>query len=284
MKKLTDFTSYADAQAHFAAPGCGSCSTATASGSTSRTNASTATPTGGADRGAIVAHADGRDEVLSFGGSRLVVALRPLAGGRGVAPGDRVAIMLEPSLRLLRRAVRRDEARRDRGAAVHAVRPRRRAPARRGLHADACSSPTPRRRRSRAASTASSVVVDDAPAAALDGFPARSRRRPRPTISRSSSTPPAPRASCPRRCKHTHRAIVTLMVAALYGTGIRPGDRFFCPSSPAWGHGLWHGTLAPLALGRDHRRLCRQVRRGAAAAALEEHASPTSRPPPPTTA
>ena len=39
------------------------------------------------------------------------------------------------------------------------------------------------------------------------------------------------------------------MIAALYGTGIRPGDRFFCPSSPAWGHGLWHGTLAPLALG-----------------------------------
>src|SRR6266850_1195628 len=40
-----------------------------------------------------------------------------------------------------------------------------------------------------------------------------------------------------------------LMFAALYGTGIRPGDEFFCPSSPAWGHGLWHGTLAPLALG-----------------------------------
>ena len=39
------------------------------------------------------------------------------------------------------------------------------------------------------------------------------------------------------------------MNAALYGTGLRPGDRFFCPSSPAWGHGLWHGTLAPLALG-----------------------------------
>jgi acetyl-CoA synthetase len=49
--------------------------------------------------------------------------------------------------------------------------------------------------------------------------------------------------------RHTHRSIVTLMVAALYGSGIRPGDRFFCPSSPAWGHGLWHGTLAPLALG-----------------------------------
>jgi acetyl-CoA synthetase len=53
----------------------------------------------------------------------------------------------------------------------------------------------------------------------------------------------------PAAVKHTHRTVVTLMFAALYGTGIRPGDEFFCPSSPAWGHGLWHGTLAPLALG-----------------------------------
>jgi acetyl-CoA synthetase len=43
--------------------------------------------------------------------------------------------------------------------------------------------------------------------------------------------------------------VVVVAAAALYGTGVRPGDRFFCPSSPAWGHGLWHGTLAPLALG-----------------------------------
>jgi acetyl-CoA synthetase len=53
----------------------------------------------------------------------------------------------------------------------------------------------------------------------------------------------------PEAVKHTHKALVTLTVAALYGTGLRPGDRFFCPSSPAWGHGLWHGTLAPLAMG-----------------------------------
>jgi acetyl-CoA synthetase len=53
----------------------------------------------------------------------------------------------------------------------------------------------------------------------------------------------------PAAVKHSHRAIVLVMIAALYGTGIRPGDRFFCPSSPAWGHGLWHGTLAPLGLG-----------------------------------
>jgi acetyl-CoA synthetase len=53
----------------------------------------------------------------------------------------------------------------------------------------------------------------------------------------------------PAAVKHSHRTLVTLMFAALYGTGIRPGDEFFCPSSPAWGHGMWHGTLAPLALG-----------------------------------
>ena len=53
----------------------------------------------------------------------------------------------------------------------------------------------------------------------------------------------------PEAVKHTHRSVVTLMVAALYGVGLEPGDRYFCPSSPAWGHGLWHGTIAPLALG-----------------------------------
>ena len=53
----------------------------------------------------------------------------------------------------------------------------------------------------------------------------------------------------PEAVRHTHRSVVTLMIAALYGIGLRPGDRYFCPSSPAWGHGLWHGTVAPLALG-----------------------------------
>jgi acetyl-CoA synthetase len=39
------------------------------------------------------------------------------------------------------------------------------------------------------------------------------------------------------------------MPAAIFGRGLKKGDRFFCPSSPAWGHGLWIGTFAPLALG-----------------------------------
>ncbi len=60
----------------------------------------------------------------------------------------------------------------------------------------------------------------------------------------------------PDAVKHTHRSIVTLMNAGLYGTGLRPQDVFFCPSSPAWGHGLWHGTLAPLALGITTGTFC----------------------------
>ena len=53
----------------------------------------------------------------------------------------------------------------------------------------------------------------------------------------------------PDAIKHRHQSVVTVMLAGLYGTGQRPGDRFMCPSSTAWGHGLWHGTLSPHALG-----------------------------------
>ena len=49
--------------------------------------------------------------------------------------------------------------------------------------------------------------------------------------------------------KHYHKSIVNVMPAAIFGRGLRKGDNFFCPASPAWGHGLWIGTLAPLALG-----------------------------------
>lgn len=53
----------------------------------------------------------------------------------------------------------------------------------------------------------------------------------------------------PEGVLHDHRSVVTLARAALFGVGLKPGDRFFCPSSPAWGHGLWHGTIAPWSLG-----------------------------------
>ncbi len=47
---------------------------------------------------------------------------------------------------------------------------------------------------------------------------------------------------------HRHRAVVTLMQSALYGFGIRPGDRFFSSSSPAYGFSA-HTLISPLALG-----------------------------------
>lgn len=53
----------------------------------------------------------------------------------------------------------------------------------------------------------------------------------------------------PEAVRHVHGSVVTLMLATLYGTGQRPGDVYFVPSSPGWGHGMWHGTIAPFALG-----------------------------------
>ena len=53
----------------------------------------------------------------------------------------------------------------------------------------------------------------------------------------------------PEVVKHAHQAVVTVAIASLYATGVRPGDNYCCPSSPAWGHGLAHGTLGPLGLG-----------------------------------
>lgn len=49
--------------------------------------------------------------------------------------------------------------------------------------------------------------------------------------------------------RHEQRSVVTLARAGIFATGLKRGDRFFCPSSPAWGHGLWHGTIAPWSLG-----------------------------------
>jgi acetyl-CoA synthetase len=53
----------------------------------------------------------------------------------------------------------------------------------------------------------------------------------------------------PEAVRHDHRAVVTLARAGLFALGLTAEDRYFCPSSPAWGHGLWHGTIAPLSLG-----------------------------------
>jgi acetyl-CoA synthetase len=53
----------------------------------------------------------------------------------------------------------------------------------------------------------------------------------------------------PEAVKHFHKSLVVTVPATVFGSGLTKEDRYFCPSSPGWGHGLWHGTLGPLALG-----------------------------------
>jgi acetyl-CoA synthetase len=249
MANLTDYTTYADAQRLF--------STARLwelfDGDREHLNIGHECVDRHAAPGRValrVSHADDRDEVIGFAeladwSSRFAHWL----AAEGVGQGDRVAIMLDPSLPFYAALF---------GAMKHGavavplftlfgaegVR----------LRTRDCTPRLLLTTSDRAEALAGLdglrvVVADDAFMAALMAYP--DRYEPKTVASdlaifqyTSGTTREMPDA-----VKHTHRALVVLMNAALYGTGLRPGDRFFCPSSPAWGHGLWHGTLAPLALG-----------------------------------
>jgi acetyl-CoA synthetase len=197
-----------------------------------------------------IAHAAGRDENFTFQelsswSSRFAHWL----AARGIGEGDRVAIMLDPSRAFyvsLFGVMKR-------GAIAvplftlfgpDGVR----------LRIDDCRprlliTNSEKAETARSAGALEVVVADDALFADLQSQPDRyeptTRADDLAVLQYTSGTT----RELPAAVKHTHRAIVVVMIAALYGAGIRPGDQFFCPSSPAWGHGLWHGTLAPLALG-----------------------------------
>ncbi|HYB41404.1 MAG TPA: AMP-binding protein, partial [Candidatus Methylomirabilis sp.] len=249
MAKLTEFTSYADAHRHFSAEALWELF----DGDRVRLNIAhecVDRHAGGGRVAVRVARADGGDEALSFDElARWSSRFAHWLAARGVAPGDRVAIMLEPSLAFyaaLFGAIKR-------GAIAvplftlfgpDGVR----------LRVEDCgprlllTSPE-KAGTARGIDGLDVVVADEALVTALTSHPDRwaveSRADDLAVFQYTSGTT----RELPAAVRHTHRAIVVLMVAALYATGIRPGDRFFCPSSPAWGHGLWHGTLAPLALG-----------------------------------
>jgi acetyl-CoA synthetase len=249
MATLTEYTTYADAQRH--------CSPAAlwelfdgdrASLNIAHECVDRHAPTG---RVAVrIAHADGGDETVSFrelseGSARFAHWLAE----RGVAPGDRVAIMLEPSLAFyaaLFGAIKR-------GAIAvplftlfgpDGIRLRALDCAPRLMITNAAKAEA-----ARAVAGLEVAVADAALMARLARYPTRHPTRSAPDDLAVFQYTSGTTRELPAAVRHTHRAIVVLMIAALYGTGIRPGDRFFCPSSPAWGHGLWHGTLAPLALG-----------------------------------
>ncbi len=197
-----------------------------------------------------IAHTDGRDEALTFRqiadwSSRFAHWL----GSRGVAPGDRVAVMLDPSLPFYAAMFGTMK----RGAIAvplftlfgpEGVR----------LRVADCQAGILVLGADRVGSAAGlegvqTVVADAALLAELASFPTTYKATTRSDDFALFQYTSGTTRELPEAVKHTHRAIVILLAAALYGTGIRPGDVFFCPSSPAWGHGLAHGTLAPLALG-----------------------------------
>ncbi|SNR33303.1 acyl-CoA synthetase [Puniceibacterium sediminis] len=249
MTRLTEFTSYADAQTHFSKDGLWQLFDGT------RDHFNIAHEcidrhVDGDNVALRVAHADGADEVITFEEiSRRSSQIAHYLTGRGIAKGDRVAVMIEPSLPfycVLFGVIK--------AGAVAVPMFSLFGPDGIRLRVGDCK-PEIFFTNSEKASDATEggaknvVVVDQAFLDGLNDLPATfdwtTSGRDLAVLQYTSGTTRA----LPAAVKHSQQSIVTLMVAALYATGIRPGDRFFCPSSPAWGHGLWHGTLAPLAMG-----------------------------------
>lgn len=205
---------------------------------------------GGERMAVILAHADGRDEKLTFADiSRASSQFAHWLGEQGVAPGDRVAVMLEPSRAFYVAIFGAIKA-----GAIAVPLFTLFGPDGIRLRVGDCKPKILVSNEEKAPLAAGIegtrvVVADDAFMRGLERFPATFTPDTRADDIAIFQYTSGTTRELPEAVKHSHRALVTLMLAALYGTGLRPGDRFFCPSSPAWGHGLWHGTLAPLALG-----------------------------------
>jgi acetyl-CoA synthetase len=250
MQKLTEYTRYTDAQVHANAKALWELF----AGDRERFNIAhecIVRHADGSGRTAVrIARADGTDEILSFdeiaaGSARFAHWLEK----NGVRPGDRIAFMLEPSLSFYTSLFGTMMT----GAigvplftlfGLDGLR----------LRVDDCK-PKLLITNAEKASIAQSiegvrvVVADNVLLEELQSLPSSYDTTTRADDMAVYQYTSGTTRELPAAVKHSHRTLVTLMFAALYGTGIRPGDEFFCPSSPAWGHGLWHGTLAPLALG-----------------------------------
>ncbi|RJQ25614.1 MAG: acetate--CoA ligase [Peptococcaceae bacterium] len=53
----------------------------------------------------------------------------------------------------------------------------------------------------------------------------------------------------PKPVYYNHIAATLTAVNIKFCIGLREDDNYFCPSSPAWGHGIWYGTVGPLIFG-----------------------------------
>lgn len=249
MTQLTEYTSYADAQAH--------CSTEKLwelfDGNRAQMNIAHECidrHVDGERTAVILVRAGGADELLSFRQlSEESARFAHHLVERGIQPGDRVAVMLEPSREFY---VAMFGAMKMGAIAVplftlfgpDGIRLRVQDCAPRIVVTNAEKAPMV------AGAPGLQVLIADAAfMASLAGFSSQFTPKTAGDDLAIFQYTSGTTRELPDAVKHTHRSLVTLMLAALYGTGVRPGDRFMCPSSPAWGHGLWHGTLAPLALG-----------------------------------
>jgi len=204
----------------------------------------------GANVALRIAHSDGAGEVITFDEiARRSSQIAHYLDANGIKKGDRVAVMIEPSLAFYSAMFGVIK----RGAVAvpmfslfgpDGIRLRVGDCQPKVFFTNAEKAPD-----AIAAGAENVTVVDQVFLDGLNDLPAKydleTAGRDLAVLQYTSGTTRA----LPAAVEHSHQSIVTLMVAALYATGIRPGDRFFCPSSPAWGHGLWHGTLAPLAMG-----------------------------------
>jgi acetyl-CoA synthetase len=198
----------------------------------------------------VLVHADGGDEELPFAGlARESAQFAHYLSAQGIKAGDRVAVMLEPSRAFyvaIFGAIKLGAI----GVPLFTLF----GPDGIRLRVQDCSPKLLVTNAEKATMPGGIpgvrvVVADDAFMRGLASYPEAFKPATRADDHAIYQYTSGTTRELPEAVKHTHRSIVTLMLAALYGTGLRPGDRFFCPSSPAWGHGLWHGTLAPLALG-----------------------------------
>ena len=250
MARLDQYTSYADAQAHAS----GDALWDLFDGNREQLNIAHECITRHADgsgRAAVrIAHADGRDEILSFDMiSAGAAQFAHWLDEQGVKMGDRIAFMLEPSLPVYVCLFGAMQT-----GAISVPLFTLFGPDALRLRVGDCNpviliTNSEKAELARSAPGPRVVIADQGLLDDIARFPAsyapRSKGSDLAVFQYTSGTT----RELPEAVKHTHRSLVTLMFAALYGTGIRPGDEFFCPSSPAWGHGLWHGTLAPLGLG-----------------------------------
>ncbi len=254
MTKLTEYTRFADAQKHAR----GDALWELFDGDREYLNIAHECITRHADgsgRAAVrIAHSEGHDEILSF--DQIASGAAQFAhwlDANGIQKGDRIAFMLEPSLPFYVCLFGAMQT-----GAISVPLFTLFGPDALKLRVGDCN-PTILVTNSEKADLARSVVNGDggprivvADQGLLDEiaqysstYEPKSKANDLAVFQYTSGTT----RELPEAVRHTHRSLVTLMFAALYGTGIRPGDEFFCPSSPAWGHGLWHGTLAPLGLG-----------------------------------